>query len=151
VISDSVIAAVVGNGQSGTVVVQTPICSDSVSGFLFCVRPSSPMASDTVICSGQSAGLTANGSGSIGWYSSASGGSYLGGGSLFTTQNLSVTTIYYVQDSTCARSAVRTPVTVQVSQLSDAGSISGSAEVCFGGGDTLHLSTIQVKFSGSLR
>jgi hypothetical protein len=79
-----------------------------------CTLPPAPTASGVSIYSGNSASLTATGTGTIGWYSAAIGGTYLGGGSSFTTPAISISTTYYVQDSTCLASETRTSVTVNV-------------------------------------
>ena len=136
VVNDTTIKAVVGSGASGKVIVTNAACSDSLAGFTYCVRPSSPLSADTTICHGLTANLSATGVGTLGWYTLASGGTYLGGGSTLHTSALSSTTIFYVQDSTCAASASRTAVTVTVSPLSVAGSILGATTVCSGTNST---------------
>jgi hypothetical protein len=65
------------------------------------------------VCSGGSTTLSASGSGTISWYSAASGGTFLGNGENLSTGNLSSDQTYYAQDSTCTAS-VRTPVLVMV-------------------------------------
>ena len=86
-----------------------------------CTLPSAPTNTTPLanrsICSGQSTTITASGTGTLGWYSAATGGTYLGGGSNFTTQILSTTTTFYVQDSTCFASPARTAILVTVNQL----------------------------------
>ncbi|GBL34925.1 hypothetical protein EMGBS15_05200 [Filimonas sp.] len=67
----------------------------------------------------------------------ASGGTYLGGGNSLPTSSLLTTTIFYVQDSTCAASASRTAVTVNVNPSSVAGSILGATTVCTGSNSTV--------------
>ncbi len=78
-----------------------------------CIAPSAPTASGTTICSDNSTILSATGVGTLGWYSASTDGTYLGGGSNFSTPTLTETTSYYVQDSTCA-AGPRTEVTVVV-------------------------------------
>lgn len=96
-----------------------------------CTAPPAPTAADTTICSGQTVVLSATGSGTIGWYDAATGGNWLGGSSSFTTPVLTATTLYYVQDSTCAASTTRKAVTVTVNPLPVAG-FSVSSLVCSG-------------------
>ena len=58
--------------------------------------PATPTISNSTINSGQTATLTASGcSGTINWYSAASGESSLGTGNSFTTPSINTTTIYY--------------------------------------------------------
>ena len=80
--------------------------------------PPAPASSNTTICTGNTATLSATGTAILGWYSAASGGTYLGGGSGYTTPVLTSTTTYYVQDSLCSPSATRTAVVVTVNQNS---------------------------------
>lgn len=96
-----------------------------------CTAPPAPTAADATICSGQTVVLSATGSGTIGWYDAATGGNWLGGSSSFTTPVLTATTLYYVQDSTCAASTTRKAVTVTVNPLPVAG-FSVSSLVCSG-------------------
>jgi Ig-like domain CHU_C associated/Regulator of chromosome condensation (RCC1) repeat len=85
-----------------------------------CIPPPSPIAADTItLCAGESATLSAMGLGAIGWYSASSGGAFLGADSTFVTGPLSTSTTYYVQDSTCAASTVRTVIVVTVSPAPD--------------------------------
>ncbi|MGZ3930990.1 MAG: DUF7948 domain-containing protein [Bacteroidia bacterium] len=84
-----------------------------------CFNPPSPgnstPATNLTICSGNSAVLTAAASGTLTWYTAASGGPYAGSGTPFTTPTLSTTTTFYAQDSTaCGPSLVRTSITVSV-------------------------------------
>ena len=79
--------------------------------------PAPPAAFNDTICSGSAASLSATGTGTISWYSAASGGTYLGLGTNFTTPILTADTTFYAQDSTCSASASRTPVLVKVNPL----------------------------------
>lgn len=87
-----------------------------------CVPPSAPVNTTVsdLTCPGGTTNLSASGSGTLGWYSLAAGGTYLGGGTSFTTPSLSSTTTFYVQDSTCAASP-RIPVVAQVGDTIDPG------------------------------
>lgn len=80
----------------------------------FCYAPKAPLSKNLNVCEGNKAMLTAYGTGKIGWYNSANGGNYLGGGSNFVTPGLYSTTKYYVQDSINEPSKSRTEVIVTV-------------------------------------
>ncbi len=72
------------------------------------------------ICYATSTQLTVTGVGTIGWYDAANGGTYLGGGSVYTTPILNTTTTFYAQDSTIGgASANRTAITVNVAAAID--------------------------------
>jgi photosystem II stability/assembly factor-like uncharacterized protein len=64
------------------------------------------------ICVNTKTTLLAVGEGKISWYTSASGGTYLGSGESFTTGNLNSSATFYAQDSTCSASNSRTAITV---------------------------------------
>ena len=87
-----------------------------------CVAPTAPTnttpPANLTICSGNSTTLSVSGTGTFGWYSAATGGLYLGGGSNYTTPILIANTTYYVQDSTCTASITRTSITVTVNPTS---------------------------------
>lgn len=70
-------------------------------------------AGNLIICADNSTTLSATGIGVLGWYSAATGGSYLGGGNIFITPVLFSDTVFYVQDSTCMASP-RTAIPVTV-------------------------------------
>jgi len=97
-----------------------------------CIAPVAPTASNKIICSSNTAMLSANGSGTLGWYSQATGGTYLGGGVNYTTPTLTTTTTYYVQDSTCVASATRKAVLVTVNPLPTVTANANSSTVCAG-------------------
>lgn len=84
-----------------------------------CLTPPAPLnttaSGNMIMCPGNSTTLTASGFGAIGWYSAATGGTYLGGGNSFTTSLLNATTTYYVQDSLCTASDSLTAITVTIS------------------------------------
>lgn len=80
-----------------------------------CVPPAAPVASPAAsVCSGSSATLTATGTGTLGWYTDATGGTWLGGGTSYTTGPITAATTYYVQDSTCSASNTRTAITINL-------------------------------------
>ncbi|MDB5282543.1 MAG: type sorting protein, partial [Bacteroidota bacterium] len=87
--------------------------STFVAKIAACVLPSRPVAADQRICAGNSTILSATGTGTFGWYSADTGGTYLGGGNNFATPVLDSITTFYVQDSTCLASS-RKAVTVHV-------------------------------------
>lgn len=101
-----------------------------------CNAPSTPINSTVsqLICSGSATTLSATGTGSLSWYTSAVGGTFLGTGNSYSTPTLTATTTYYVQDSTCARS-IRTAVNITVTQPTI--TITGPATVCSGSLTTL--------------
>jgi len=85
--------------------------------------PSAPVApsditpiSNLTICSGNITVLSASGVGSLSWYDDLTGGNYLGAGASYTTNTLTSTTTYYVQDSNCLASD-RTAITVTVNPV----------------------------------
>jgi uncharacterized delta-60 repeat protein len=82
-----------------------------------CAPPQAPTAANATLCANNTANLSAIGTGILGWYNQAIGGTYLGGGTNYTTPILTASTTYYVQDSTCAASATRKAVIVTVNPL----------------------------------
>lgn len=138
--------------------IATAGCHQSTSGgsddaylvtFFVCnsaTPPSNTTApANLTVCYNTGTTLSAGGSGTVGWYSSMSGGTYLGGGSTFTTGNLTSTTSYYVQDSSACAVSPRTQITVTVNppltssmtavvNVSCNGGSNGSATVVAGGG-----------------
>jgi N-acetylneuraminic acid mutarotase len=85
------------------------------------------------ICTGNSTTLSASGPGTLGWYSAPTGGTWLGGGSTFTTPILATSTTYYVQDSTCGPSQTRTNIPVIVNPL-PVPTITGQTSMCVNSG-----------------
>lgn len=90
-----------------------------------CLAPNTPSNttpnSNLVVCDGQSTSLSAAGSGSLNWYSTASSTIILGSGNVLITPTLSTGTYsYYVEAITCTTSASRTQITVTVSVCSGA-------------------------------
>ncbi len=84
-----------------------------------CLTPAAPVNSTTPInqflCANNMAILIATGSGTISWYSSPSGTTVLGTGTIFTTPALATGNYtFYAEDMTCAPSASRTAITVTV-------------------------------------
>lgn len=102
-----------------------------------CILPTPPTnttpPANQNICSGNSTTLSASGIGILGWYNAAIGGTWLGGGTNYTTPILTTNTTYYVQDSTCAASTTRTaiPVTVNTPPVP---TITGQTSMCVNSG-----------------
>jgi hypothetical protein len=96
-----------------------------------CIPPLAT-ASNQTICSGNSVTLSATGTGTLGWYTTATGGVYLGGGSTYITPALTLNTTYYVQDSICAPSVTRTPVLITVNTLPTVTANASATQVCSG-------------------
>jgi hypothetical protein len=93
--------------------------------------PVAPAASGTAICTGTTATLTTTGTGTIGWYNASTGGTYLAGGTSFTTPVLTSAATYYVQDSSAAGcTSGRTAVTVNVNALPVVTANTTAAAVC---------------------
>ncbi|MCC6701375.1 MAG: SBBP repeat-containing protein [Fluviicola sp.] len=106
-----------------------------------CLTPPAPVnttANMQTICTNSNIALSVSGFGTIGWYTDPTGGTYIGGGSTYTTPNLTATTTYYVQDSVCGPSS-RTPITVTVNALPTTPTITagGPTSICAGGSVTL--------------
>jgi Zn-dependent metalloprotease/PKD repeat protein len=59
--------------------------------------PSSPTAPSAAVCPGNSATLSATGSGMLTWYDAVTGGNQLGTGSSYVTPSISSITTYYVE------------------------------------------------------
>ncbi len=110
-------------------------------------------ASNTTICAGQSAVLTVTGTGTISWYSQASGGTVLGTGTTFTTPYLpniasgpgqtAPLTYYAEAGSSCGNSA-RTPITINVKyQYANPVNTTPASNltICSGTSTTLSVST----------
>ncbi|MDO9185301.1 MAG: T9SS type A sorting domain-containing protein [Bacteroidia bacterium] len=108
-----------------------------------CTPPQAPTGASATICINSTASLSAAGTGTLGWYNQAIGGTYLGGGANYTTPILNTTTTYYLQDSTCAASVTRKEVIVTVNPLlvvianaSDTNVCEGTSVILTGGGAT---------------
>lgn len=94
-------------------------------------------STNLVICSGTATSLSASGTGNLGWYSTVSGGTYLGGGTNYSTPTLTTNTTYYVQDSTCG-AGPRISITVTVNALPTL-TVSGANAICNGSGATISV------------
>ena len=124
----------IGTAGYGAGVFAVPICS--ITGNTN-ISPPEPTCSNAFICSNNTVCLSATGTGTLGWYTQASGGTYLGGGTNYTTPILTTSTTYYVQDSTCTASATRTAVIVTVNPLPIITAYATSTLICAGTNVTL--------------
>lgn len=79
-----------------------------------CSPPSAPTATNTAICAGNTAFLTASGIGELRWYDAPTGGNLLTTENEYTTPILNSETTYYVEGFFCNSSSSRTPVSVSV-------------------------------------
>ncbi|WP_445905256.1 Ig-like domain-containing protein, partial [Flavobacterium sp.] len=78
--------------------------------------PSAPTASNVSICSGQTATLTATAvTGTVNWYTAATGGSSVFTGNPFTTPTLTAATSYWVSQTIGGCESARTKVDVSIS------------------------------------
>ncbi|WP_170878425.1 gliding motility-associated C-terminal domain-containing protein [Daejeonella lutea] len=99
--------------------------------------PVSPTISGVTICAGNTATLVATApGGTYTWYTDPSGGVPLGTGIAYTTPALSATTTYYVTTRVNGCESLRTPVTVTVTALPPAPTVTG-ANICVGEAATL--------------
>lgn len=109
------------NRNTRTDIYAQNVCFNGVTGYTSSRGPFNTTASQNLkICKGNKTKLTARGSGTISWYSKATGGIFLGSGSELTTPLLDSSRIFYVQDSTaCGTYYQRTAITVRVSKPTD--------------------------------
>ena len=101
--------------------------------------PTPPLATDTSICSGTAATLTASGgaNGQYKWYTVATGGTAITGeaNSSYSTPALTATTIYYVTLTISGCESTRTAVTASI--VNTSAPTTTGASVCTGGAVTL--------------
>lgn len=119
-----------------TYYVQTTIngCTSARTPVIVTVNPipAAPTVSPITICSGSTAFLSATAPGGIyEWYAAASGGIPLAINSSYTTPSLTGTTTYYVQTTVNGCISQRTAVTVTVTPIPAAPTVSGVA-ICSG-------------------
>lgn len=105
-----------------------------------CTAPSAPVdvtpSANHIICAGNTSALSVTATGTVSWYTAATGGTYLGSGTSFTTPVLNGSVTYYAQDSTC-RSGVRVPVVVAVNSIPNVQATASDTSICLG--DTITL------------
>ncbi|MES2556313.1 MAG: LamG-like jellyroll fold domain-containing protein [Bacteroidota bacterium] len=120
-----------------------------------CAIPTAPTnttaLSNLTICGlSGSTTLSGSGTGTLGWYTAASGGTYLGSGSSYTTGTISATTTYYLQDSSCVAGA-RTAITVSLSPLPVDQLVNPTtATICSGGNSTITINNTETNVFYSL-
>jgi gliding motility-associated-like protein len=92
-------------------------CGSDIDSMIVTINPFpiAPVVSDTSICYGAAATLTATApGGTYEWYDAATGGTLLITGSTYTSPFLTANTIYYVQTTVAGCTGPQTPVTVTV-------------------------------------
>lgn len=82
-------------------------------------QPAAPVASNTSVCSGTSAKLTATGNGDILWFASSTSATPLFTGNTFNTPIISEKTTYYVQSRVGDCLSSRVPVTVTINSAGE--------------------------------
>jgi gliding motility-associated-like protein len=104
--------------------------------------PQAPVPDNVApICSSGSANLHATGTGTIDWFDVPTGGTSLITSPDYTTPGLSVTTTYYVQNSTNGCSSPRVPVIVIVNPVPDAPVVQPQV-ICSGNSAILSASSV---------
>ncbi len=98
--------------------------------------PIVPSGTGSTICAGNTATLTATGSGTLNWYAAAAGGSSLQTGGSYTTPVLTNSTTYYVENSVSGCASTRTSVIATVTPI-PAAPTAASAVICTGSSVTL--------------
>ena len=98
--------------------------------------PAAPSASGPSICTGTSTTLNATGGNAFNWYDAATGGNLLSTSSGFSTPVLNSNTTYFVESVLNGCTSSRTAVTVTVSAIPAAPTVS-NLSVCEGGTVTL--------------
>lgn len=97
-----------------------------------------PTAPATVsICSGNSATLTASGTGTVSWYSQPLTGGFLANGNTYITPPLTKDTVYYASNLVGSCNSIRVPVQVKIIPSSITPTITANSPVC--NGDTIKL------------
>lgn len=91
------------------------------------------------VCSGSATTINGSGSGSLSWWTAATGGTFLYAGAYFYTGNINSATTYYLQDSACGGASVRTPITVSMDPPPAAPAYSSAnLFACLGNSTDLH-------------
>lgn len=78
------------------------------------VPPNTTNLGDLTVCNNKSTILTTSITCGINWYNVPVGGSSMFNGSSYATPNLTTNTTFYIEESSCGTSLLRTPVTVTV-------------------------------------
>jgi gliding motility-associated-like protein len=95
-------------------------------------RPLPPLAGDVTICAGDSAILSAVGTGIINWYASDGNVNSLATGNSFTAPALFNDTVYYITNSDSVCSSIYIPVHVIINPASQLPPIFGDSLICKG-------------------
>lgn len=69
------------------------------TSFITIATPTPPTGADETVCINNSASLMASGNGTLDWYDAQTGGSLVGSGTTYTTDPLTATTTFYVEDN----------------------------------------------------
>lgn len=102
--------------------------------------PEAPSAEDVEICAGQTATLTASGSGGdLNWYSDFALTDLVGVGPSYTTEALFADALFYVTESFGSCEGLATEVEVEVNDLPATPTVSSNAPICEG--ESLELTT----------
>lgn len=102
-----------------------------------------PTAIPTVsVCYGNSATLTATGSGTVGWFSQPVIGGFLANGNSYTTPPLTKDTVYYAANAVGGCNSIRVPVQVKIIPASIKPVVTVNSPVCKG--DTIKLTANSV-------
>ncbi len=72
--------------------------TETKNNYIFVDMPAAPNTTGDSICENDPANLSASGSGTLNWYSVATGGTIINTGNTYTTPTLTNTTTYYVED-----------------------------------------------------
>lgn len=97
---------------------------------------STPLANLTV-CQGKSTVLTTSASCNVEWFSVPSGGTPIATGPAYTTSGLFSNTTFYVAETSCGTSSVRTAITITVNPAPNFSIAASSTAMCPGGSATL--------------
>ena len=99
------------------------------------------VANGVTICAGQSASLSAVGTGLVKWYTMPTGGALVGVGNFYNTPILNVTTTYYVQNTVGTCTTPRIPVVVTVAPAFTLSLTANPTQACAGAPITLTTTT----------
>jgi gliding motility-associated-like protein len=109
-------------------------CNSFLSTFIVNVleTPATPVVTSAEICEGQTATLTATGTGTITWYADAALTQVVQTGNVFVTPALTTTTTYYVTASNATCESPAAEATVTVNPVPVAPVLTSNSPVCSG-------------------
>ena len=109
-------------------------CNSFISTFVVNVleTPATPVVTSAEICQGQTATLTATGTGTITWYADAALTQVVQTGNVFVTPALTTTTTYYVTASNATCESPAAEATVTVNPVPVAPVLTSNSPVCSG-------------------